>query len=170
MVSEAVLSSVYGSAGQRCLAGSVIVGVGEAYEPIKERIVDGAASLKMGRGVDEGVEMGPVISGSHRDRVLRFIDEGERDGATILLDGRGKTVQDYPDGHWIGPTVFEDVRPDTPLGSEEVFGPVAGLARAGSLDEALALVDANPYWKRDLHLHHVRQGGPVNSGTGPASP
>ncbi|NNF25768.1 MAG: CoA-acylating methylmalonate-semialdehyde dehydrogenase [Gemmatimonadetes bacterium] len=145
MVSEAVLSSVYGSAGQRCLAGSVIVGVGEAYEPMKERILDGAASLRMGRGVEDGVDMGPVISGPHRERVLRFISEGERDGAKLLLDGRTVTVENYPDGHWVGPTVFEDVRPDTPLGSEEVFGPVAGLSRAASLDDALDLVNANPY-------------------------
>lgn len=145
VVSEAVLSSVYGSAGQRCLAGSVIVGVGEAYEPMRERILDGAASLRMGRGVDDGVDMGPVISGSHRERVVRFISEGERDGATLLLDGRSRTVEGYPDGHWVGPTVFEDVRPDTPLGSEEVFGPVAGLSRAASLDDALDLVEANPY-------------------------
>ncbi|MDH3222106.1 MAG: CoA-acylating methylmalonate-semialdehyde dehydrogenase, partial [Gemmatimonadota bacterium] len=145
VVADAVLASVYGSAGQRCLAGSVIVGVGDAYEPMRERILDGAASLRMGRGVDEGVDMGPVISGAHRERVMRFIDEGERDGARLLLDGRGSTVDQYPDGHWVGPTVFEDVRPDTPLGSEEVFGPVAGLSRASSLDEALDLVEASPY-------------------------
>ena len=145
VVTEAVISSVYGSAGQRCLAGSVIVGVADAYEPMKERILDGAASLTMGRGVEEGVDMGPVISGPHRDRVLRFITEGERDGAKLLLDGRSRTVDGYPDGHWVGPTVFEDVRPDTPLGSEEVFGPVAGLSRAASLEEALDLVEASPY-------------------------
>jgi len=145
LVTEAVLSSVYGSAGQRCLAGSVIVGVGDAYEPMRERILDGAASLRMGRGVDEGVDMGPVISGPHRERVVAFIDQGQRDGARLLLDGRGTTVTEYPDGHWVGPTVFEDVRPDTPLGQEEVFGPVAGLSRAASLDEALGLVEASPY-------------------------
>ena len=145
MVAEAVLASVYGSAGQRCLAGSVIVGVGEAYEPMRERILDGAASLRMGRGVDDGVDMGPVISGPHRERVLRFISEGEQDGAKVLLDGRSASVEGYPDGHWVGPTVFEDVRPDTPLGSEEVFGPVAGLSRAASLDHALDQVEANPY-------------------------
>ncbi len=145
VVADAVLSSVYGSAGQRCLAGSVIVGVGEAYEPMRERILDGAASLRMGRGVDEGVDMGPVISEAHRERVMRFINQGERDGARLLLDGRGRTVDQYPEGHWVGPTVFEDVRPDTPLGNEEVFGPVAGLSRASSLDDALDLVEASPY-------------------------
>ena len=144
-VTEAVLSSVYGSAGQRCLAGSVIVGVGDSYDPIRERILDGAGSIKMGRGIDEGVEMGPVISAVHRDRVVRFIDQGEKDGARLLLDGRRRTVEEYPEGHWVGPTVFEDVDPETPLGREEVFGPVAGLSRASSLDHALDLVAANPY-------------------------
>ena len=144
-VAEAVLSAIFGSAGQRCLAGSVVVGVGEAYDPIRERILDGASSLKMGRGVDEGVYMGPVISSSHRDRVLRYIDEGANDGATMLLDGRARTVAEYPDGHWVGPTVFEDVPPDSPLGRDEVFGPVAGMTRADSLDEAIDLIARSPY-------------------------
>ncbi len=145
VVADAVVGSVFGSAGQRCLAGSVIVGVGDAYDPTREGILDGAASLKVGRGLDEDVDMGPLISGTHRDRVTAFIDEGERDGASLLMDGRGLRVPGYPRGHWIGPTVFEDVTPEMPIGSEEVFGPVAGLARTPSLEAALDMLAKSPY-------------------------
>ena len=145
MVAEAVVSSVFGSAGQRCLAGSVVVGVGDAYGPMREGVLGGAASLKVGRGLDDGVDMGPVISGAHRDRVTAFIDEGERDGARLLMDGRGVSVAGYPRGHWVGPTVFEDVTPEMPIGREEVFGPVAGLARAPSLEAALEMLAKSRY-------------------------
>ena len=145
LVASAVVESVFGCAGQRCLAGSVVVGVGESYEPVRERIVDGAASLKVGCGLEDGVDMGPVISGAHKSRVNGFIAQGERDGARLLLDGRHATVPGYPEGHWLGPTVFENVSPDSPLGRDEVFGPVAGLARADSLEAALELVGRNPY-------------------------
>ena len=145
MVADSVVASVFGSAGQRCLAGSVVVGVGDAYEPMREGVLDGAASLKVGRGLDEGVDMGPVISGAHRDRVNRFIEEGERDGARLAMDGRRLRVPEYPRGHWVGPTVFEDVTPEMPIGREEVFGPVAGLARAPSLDAALEMLAKSPY-------------------------
>ena len=145
MVADAVVGSVFGSAGQRCLAGSVVVGVGDAYGPMREGILDGAASLRVGRGLDDGVDMGPVISGAHRDRVTSFIDEGESDGARLLMDGRGAQVPGYPHGHWVGPTVFEDVTPEMPIGREEVFGPVAGLARAPSLEAALEMLARSRY-------------------------
>ena len=142
---EAVLSSIYGSTGQRCLAGSVIVGIGEAFEPMRERIVDGASSLKLGDGLDAATDMGPVISARHADRVRQFIDQGEAEGATLALDGRGQTVAALPGGHWVGPTVFDDVRPDMAIGREEIFGPVAGLTRVNTLDDAIALMHRNDF-------------------------
>jgi malonate-semialdehyde dehydrogenase (acetylating)/methylmalonate-semialdehyde dehydrogenase len=142
---RAVIASVYGAAGQRCLAGSIVVGVGEAYGPVRERVLSGAAELKLGYGLDAGVTMGPVISGPHRERVAGYVASGEREGAKLLLDGRGASVTRYPAGHWFGPTVFEGVRPEMAIGREEIFGPVAGLSRAGSLEEAIALVHRNPY-------------------------
>jgi malonate-semialdehyde dehydrogenase (acetylating)/methylmalonate-semialdehyde dehydrogenase len=142
---DAVLSSVYGSTGQRCLAGSVIVGVEAAYAPMRERILDGAASLRLGDGLEVSTDMGPVISARHADRVRGFIDQGATDGATLALDGRSATVASHPDGHWVGPTVFEDVGPDMAIGRDEIFGPVAGLARAASLDAAIAMVHRNAY-------------------------
>ena len=142
---EAVVSSIYGSTGQRCLAGSVVVGVGEAYRPVRERLLERAQSLKLGHGLEEGVDMGPVISRQHRERVVSYIAGGARDGADLVLDGRGARVERYPEGHWIGPTVMEGVTPDIPAGREEIFGPVAGLARARSLEDALDLVHRNQY-------------------------
>jgi len=142
---SAILSSVYGATGQRCLAGSIIVGVGEAYQPMRERVLDGAASLRLGNGLEPGVTMGPLISAPHRDRVAGYVAEGERAGARLLLDGRAASVPGYPAGHWFGPTVFEDVGPDMAIGREEIFGPVAGLTRADSLDAAIDLVHRNRY-------------------------
>ncbi len=142
---RSVLSSIYGSTGQRCLAGSIVVGVGEAYGPVRERVLDGAAAFRLGHGLEAGITMGPVISAPHRNRIKDFVGLGERDGARLLLDGRSASVTGYPAGHWFGPTVFEDVHPDMAIGREEIFGPVAGLTRASSLEEAIALVHRNPY-------------------------
>ncbi len=142
---NAVIASIFGAAGQRCLAGSVVVGVGDAYRQIRERVIDGAAALRMGYGMEAGVDMGPVISRKHRERIVGYIDQGESDGATMLLDGRNRSVERYPEGHWIGPTVFEGVTDTMPLGSEEIFGPVAGLTHSGSLASAIDLVHRNKY-------------------------
>ena len=142
---KAVLASVYGATGQRCLAGSIIVGVGEAYQPIRERILDGAASLTLGYGLEAGVTMGPLISAVHRDRVEQFVTEGEKEGARLVMDGRRARVPSYPSGHWFGPTVFENVTAGMAIGREEIFGPVAGLTRAKSLDDAINLVHQNRY-------------------------
>src|ERR1044071_8460420 len=92
---RAVVASVYGAAGQRCLAGSVVVGVGEAYRPVREAILDGARDLKLGNGLDPAVTMGPVITAAHRNRVAGYVDQGERDGARLLLDGRSARVAGY---------------------------------------------------------------------------
>ena len=144
-VTEAVVSSVFGSTGQRCLAGSVVVGIEEAYAPIRERIVDRASALRLGSGLDSDVDMGPVISEKHANRVREFIDQGAAEGAKLLLDGRGASVKAYPRGHWVGPTVFDEVRLDMSIGREEIFGPVVGFTQARSLDDALAMIHANRY-------------------------
>jgi malonate-semialdehyde dehydrogenase (acetylating)/methylmalonate-semialdehyde dehydrogenase len=142
---DAVVSSVYGSSGQRCLAGSVLVGVGEAYRPVRDRLLERAAALRLGHGLDEGVDMGPVISHRHKERVVDYIGQGVRDGVALPLDGRSARVSRYPEGHWVGPTVMENVTPEMSVGREEIFGPVAGLARAKSLEDAIALVHRNQY-------------------------
>jgi malonate-semialdehyde dehydrogenase (acetylating)/methylmalonate-semialdehyde dehydrogenase len=136
----ALMDSVFGSTGQRCLAGSVLVGVGEAYEPMRERLLDEASSLRMGYGLEEGVEMGPLVSRPHRDRVVDLIGQGAMEGPDLLLDGRGASVPEHPQGNWIGPTVFEGVVPEMTLGKEEIFGPVAGLARVETVEAAIELM------------------------------
>jgi malonate-semialdehyde dehydrogenase (acetylating)/methylmalonate-semialdehyde dehydrogenase len=142
---KAVVSSAYGAAGQRCLAGSVVVGVGDAYRPMRDSILEGAGELRLGHGLESGVTMGPVISAAHRERVAGYVATGEREGAKLLLDGRSARVAGHPAGHWFGPTVFEGVLPEMSIGREEIFGPVAGLTRADSLEAAIALVHRNPY-------------------------
>jgi malonate-semialdehyde dehydrogenase (acetylating)/methylmalonate-semialdehyde dehydrogenase len=142
---DACAGSIFGSTGQRCLAGSVIVGVGAAHPQIRERMLDAAASIRLGDGLEETTDMGPVISAAHRDRVKSYIDRGEADGATLSLDGRGASVAGLEEGYWIGPTVFEDVAPDLSIGTEEIFGPVAGINRARDLDEAVAMMHASRY-------------------------
>ncbi|MGE0158418.1 MAG: CoA-acylating methylmalonate-semialdehyde dehydrogenase [Gemmatimonadales bacterium] len=142
---DACHSSIFGSSGQRCLAGSIVVGVGDAHPVVRERMLDAAASIRLGDGLAASTDMGPVISASHRDRVKAFIDQGEADGARLSLDGRGATVSGLEGGYWVGPTIFEDVRPDIAIGTEEIFGPVAGINRASSLDEAVAMMHASRY-------------------------
>jgi malonate-semialdehyde dehydrogenase (acetylating) / methylmalonate-semialdehyde dehydrogenase len=142
---DACAGSIFGSTGQRCLAGSMVIGVGDAHAQIRERLLDHAASIRMGDGLVPDTDMGPVISAAHRDRVSGFIDRGVADGATLSLDGRGATVDDYEGGFWIGPTVFEDVGPDMSIGTEEIFGPVAGINRANSVEDAIAMMHASRY-------------------------
>ena len=145
LVTDAVLASLFGGAGQRCLAGSVLVGIEGAYETVRERVVAGARALRLGHGLDAGVDMGPLISAQHRDRVVEFVQEGESEQAELLLDGREALVPDYPQGHFLGPTVFDKVEADTRLGSEEIFGPVASLTSSDSLDDALERLDSSSY-------------------------
>ncbi|MFQ5743495.1 MAG: CoA-acylating methylmalonate-semialdehyde dehydrogenase [Acidobacteriota bacterium] len=144
-VCKAVISSVFGSTGQRCLAGSVVVGVEDAYAPMRERILEEASSLRLGYGLDDDVDMGPVISAPHRQRVLGFIDRGTKEGAELLLDGRDAKVDALPLGHWVGPTVFDKVEPQMVVGKEEIFGPVASLSRSDSLEGAIDLIHRNRY-------------------------
>jgi len=142
---EACASSIFGSTGQRCLAGSIVVGVGDAHPQIRERLLDHAASIRMGDGLAPDTDMGPVISAAHRDRVRNFIDQGVTDGAKLSLDGRNATVEGLERGHWVGPTVFEDVTPDMSIGTEEIFGPVAGINRAKSVEDAIAMMHGSRY-------------------------
>jgi malonate-semialdehyde dehydrogenase (acetylating)/methylmalonate-semialdehyde dehydrogenase len=142
---EACSSSVFGSSGQRCLAGSFVVGVGDAWTPLRERMLERAASLRLGNGLEAETDMGPVISARHRARVKAFIDQGASAGVKLTLDGRGATVPGREGGFWVGPTVFEDVPFDTSIGTEEIFGPVACLNRAKDLDEAVSWMQSSRF-------------------------
>src|SRR5437870_6210935 len=139
-----VVSSCYGCAGERCLAGSVVVGVGEVHADFRRKFSNAAQALKVGYGLDESVQMLPVISAVHRDRVLGLIDRGQKHGAQVALDGRSIRVAGY-DGYFVGPTILDDVRPDMRVAREEIFGPVANLSAVGALEEAIDLINASPF-------------------------
>jgi len=141
---EIITESFYGCAGERCLAGSVLVPVGEAHTEARDRLVESARGLKVGDGFEAGVRMGPVISGSHRDRVKTYIDQGVKEGAKLVLDGRGVTVAGRDQGFFVGPTVFDDVSPAMKIGREEIFGPVASIRAVANLEDAIALMQAHP--------------------------
>ena len=139
-----VVDSAMGCAGQRCLALSVVLGVGDAYEELERRLPAALAKMKIGDGLEAGVTMGPVISARHRERILGYIDQGVREGATLAVDGRGLKMPHLPKGHFLGPTLFTGVRPEMTIAREEIFGPVLCLMRAKDMDEALAVVRAHP--------------------------
>ena len=141
---EVITESFYGCAGERCLAGSVLVPVGEAHAEARDRLVAAARSLKIGDGLQPGVQMGPVISGSHRDRVKGYIDKGVKEGAKLVLDGRNVAVADRDEGFFVGPTVFDEVSPKMAIGQEEIFGPVASIHAVKTLQDAIDLMQAHP--------------------------
>jgi malonate-semialdehyde dehydrogenase (acetylating)/methylmalonate-semialdehyde dehydrogenase len=138
----AIIESFYGCAGERCLAGSVLLPVGPAHAEVRERMVAMARRLAIGDGADPGTEMGPVISARHRERVHGYVEAGLDDGATLLVDGRARELP--ADGFFVGPTVFDGVSPAMRIGREEIFGPVAAICGVRDLDEACRMLDAHP--------------------------
>ena len=141
----ALITSFYGCAGQRCLAGGVLLAVGDIYEPLKEMLVEAAKKYTTGNGLEEGVQMGPLASKSGMDKVLKFIQSGIDEGAELLLDGRGVEVPGHPNGYFIGPTIFDKVTRDMTIAKEEIFGPVIPIMQVKDLDEAIDIIHANPY-------------------------
>ena len=139
-----ITESFYGCAGERCLAGSVLVPVGDAYEEARDRLVESARSLKVGDGTQPGVEMGPVISARHRERVEGYIAKGVEEGADLLLDGRGLKVPGREEGFFLGPSLFDRVAPEMTIGHEEIFGPVAAISPVRSLEEAIEVMHKHP--------------------------
>jgi malonate-semialdehyde dehydrogenase (acetylating)/methylmalonate-semialdehyde dehydrogenase len=140
-----ISESLFGCAGQRCLAGSVVVAAGKAYQPFRDKLLDAAKGLRLGYGLEADVTMGPVISAKHKEKVLSYVEAGRKDGATLLLDGRGTTVDKHPRGHFIGPTVFDGVEPDMTIGKEEIFGPVAAVTHVSDLDEGIEMVQRSGF-------------------------
>lgn len=138
---RAITESAYGCAGERCLAGSVVLAVGDCHDRVRDGLAEKARSLVVGDGSKEGTEMGPVISEAHRKRVLGYIEKGAAEGAKLVVDGRGKGPKE---GFFVGPTLFEDVTPDMTVATDEIFGPVLCVSRTRDLDEALAIINAHP--------------------------
>ncbi len=142
---SALMTSCYGCAGERCLAGSVILVFEEIHEPLMKQLVEMARMIKVGNGLDEGIQMGPVISAKAKERVEWYIDQGVKEGATLVLDGRSIEVERYPDGFFIGPTIFDNVTPEMTIAKEEIFGPVMSIMNVKGFDEAIDIIHANPY-------------------------
>jgi len=145
MAVKIIADSAFGCAGQRCLAVSWAVTVGEARNQFNEAICDAAASRKVGYGLDEGVQMGPVISQKSRSRIHQLIGLGASEGASIPVDGRGTVIQGYEGGSFVRPTILVDMKPDNEVWKTEIFGPVLGLMHVNTFDEAVALVNSGVY-------------------------
>ena len=140
---EALAGSAYGSAGERCLAGSVVIAVGEVQERLVEAMAARARRLVVGNGTDSGSEMGPLIRAQHRERVAGYIDKGVADGATLVYDGRQHPTP--PQGFFLGPTLFDRVSADMSIAREEIFGPVLSVIRQPDLKTAVQTANASRF-------------------------
>ncbi|MFB4320491.1 CoA-acylating methylmalonate-semialdehyde dehydrogenase [Actinomadura sp. 21ATH] len=148
LAADAAVSAGYGSAGERCMAISVLVAVEPVADELVARVAERTRSLLVGDGAagqDREADMGPLITEAHRDRVASFIASGQAAGARLVVDGRDAAVRGEDGGFWLGPTLFDHVTPDMEIYREEIFGPVLCVVRAASYEEALRLVNANPY-------------------------
>ncbi|MEV4151579.1 CoA-acylating methylmalonate-semialdehyde dehydrogenase [Nocardia salmonicida] len=144
LAADAAVNAGFGSAGERCMAISVVVAVGGVADDLVAKISERAASIVTGDGAG-GAEMGPLITRAHRDRVAEYIDAGENAGARVVLDGRDLTVDGAPDGFWLGPTILDEVTPAMSVYTDEIFGPVLSVVRVDTYEEAVALINANRY-------------------------
>ncbi len=142
---EAIVGAAYGSAGERCMAISAVVAVGDVADALCQRLAARARSVRTGPGTRPGIEMGPVITAGARDRIVGLVDRGVAEGATLVVDGRAPVVDGGAGGYFVGPTLFDHVRADMAVYREEIFGPVLVMLRVESLAAAIALVNASPY-------------------------
>jgi len=141
-----MLASFYGCTGQRCLAGANLVPVGDkTYDLVVPKFIEGAKHIKVGYGLDESVNMGPVVSGDAKKKILGYIEKGIEEGAKLILDGRDIKVPGYEKGHFIGPTIFDEVTPDMTIAKEEIFGPVVTIVRQDTLDDAIEMINSSNF-------------------------
>ncbi|MBA3817983.1 MAG: CoA-acylating methylmalonate-semialdehyde dehydrogenase [Deltaproteobacteria bacterium] len=145
LAADAAVSAAYGSAGERCMAISVVVAVGNAADKLIPLMKERIGKLKVGDGLEAGSEMGPLINKAHRDKVAGYVDAGVAEGATLVSDGRTLAVAGRPNGFFLGPCLFDNVTPQMSIYKDEIFGPVMGVTRAATYDEAIKLVNSNPY-------------------------
>jgi malonate-semialdehyde dehydrogenase (acetylating)/methylmalonate-semialdehyde dehydrogenase len=145
LAADAAVSAGFGSAGERCMAISVVVAVDPTGDELVDRVRARIAPLHVGDGRRPGCEMGPLVTAAHRDRVVSYLDAGVAEGATLAVDGRGHEIDGDDAGFWLGPTLFDHVTPDMSVYTDEIFGPVLSVVRVPSYDAAIELVNANPY-------------------------
>jgi malonate-semialdehyde dehydrogenase (acetylating)/methylmalonate-semialdehyde dehydrogenase len=145
LAADAAVSAGYGSAGERCMAISVLVCVGNAADKLIPMMKERIAKLKVGDGLEPGSEMGPLITRAHFDKVKGYVERGVAEGASLVSDGRGLEVKGRPNGFFLGPCLFDQVEPSMTIYKDEIFGPVLSTVRVASYDDAIALVNRNPY-------------------------
>jgi malonate-semialdehyde dehydrogenase (acetylating)/methylmalonate-semialdehyde dehydrogenase len=144
LAADAAVSAGYGSAGERCMAISALVAVGGIADELVAKIAERTRTLRIGDGL-RGTDMGPLVTKAHREKVAGYIEAGEASGATVVLDGRQVKADAEGDGFFLGPTLFDNVTPDMSVYTDEIFGPVLSVVRTETYDDALALINANPY-------------------------
>ena len=145
MTTRIVADSAFGCAGQRCLAASLVITVGDADRTFTESIADAAMERVVGYGLESGVQMGPVITRQSKDRIENIIGLGNSEGAELLVDGRNAQIKGYEQGHFVRPTVIRGLSPDSDIARTEIFGPVLGLMHVKTVDEAIHLINSGTY-------------------------
>ena len=142
---DGIIGAAYGSAGERCMAVSVAVAVGDIADELKNKIHNNIQNLKVAPWTDNESDMGPLISKEHKEKVEKYIDEGIREGATLIEDGRNYKIQGYENGYFVGPTLFDNVTKEMKIYKEEIFGPVLGIVRVKNYEEAINLVNSHKF-------------------------
>jgi malonate-semialdehyde dehydrogenase (acetylating)/methylmalonate-semialdehyde dehydrogenase len=145
LAADSAVSAAYGSAGERCMAISVLVTVGESADRLLPKLRERIGRLKVGSGLEPGAEMGPLVTAEHRARVVGYVEKGVMEGAELVEDGRQRRVPGHEKGFFLGPCLFDRVTPRMSIYRDEIFGPVLSIVRVGTFEEALSLVNANPY-------------------------
>jgi malonate-semialdehyde dehydrogenase (acetylating)/methylmalonate-semialdehyde dehydrogenase len=145
LAADAAVNAGFGSAGERCMAVSVVVAVDPIGDELVAKIAERLPGLSVGDGRKPDSEMGPLVTGAHRDKVTSYVDAGVSEGARLVVDGRQHTIDGDSAGFWLGPTLFDNVEPDMTIYRDEIFGPVLSVLRRSSYDEAVDVVNANPY-------------------------
>ncbi|MFW9967598.1 MAG: CoA-acylating methylmalonate-semialdehyde dehydrogenase [Candidatus Thorarchaeota archaeon] len=141
----ALMTSCYGCAGERCLAGAVILASEEVHKPLMKLLIEKASNIRTGNGLQEGVHMGPVISAKAKERIISYISKGVEEGAKLVLDGRDIEVEGHPEGFFVGPTIFDEVNPEMAIAKDEIFGPVMAVMKINGFNEAIDIIHGNPY-------------------------
>ncbi|HEX7389650.1 MAG TPA: CoA-acylating methylmalonate-semialdehyde dehydrogenase [Acidiphilium sp.] len=142
---DALIGAAYGAAGERCMAISVAVAIGDIADPLVDRLAKRARTLKVGPGIDSEAEMGPLVSKAHKERVESYIEAGIAEGAKLVVDGRGLKLQGHENGFFVGPTLFDHVRPGMKIHREEIFGPVLSVMRENSFDAAVQTINEHEF-------------------------
>ncbi len=144
LAADAAVNAGFGSAGERCMAISALIAVGNIADELVAKIAERTTTLKVGDGT-RNADMGPLVTKAHRDKVASYIDAGEKAGATVVLDGRAVQPDGPEQGFWLGPTLLDNVSTDMTVYTDEIFGPVLAVLRVDTYDEAMELINANPY-------------------------